>query len=131
MDSRTKRPLIAVTMGDPAGIGPEIVLKALADETVMAACRPLVIGDRGVLEQARSPAAFQGEIRVVAGPEEGAYTPPTVDLLDLHNVDLGSFQVGAVQEMCGRAAFEYVVKAVELATSKRVDAVTTAPINKE
>ena len=131
MDSRLEKPVIAVTMGDPAGIGPEIILKALADETVMAVCRPLVIGDRGVLEQARSFAAFQGEIRVVAGPEEGTYTRSTVDLLDLHNVDLGSFQVGAVQEMCGRAAFEYLVKAVELAAAQRVDAVTTAPINKE
>jgi 4-hydroxythreonine-4-phosphate dehydrogenase len=131
MGTRMQRPLIAVTMGDPAGIGPEVVLKALADETVMAACRPLVIGDRGVLEQARSFSRFQGQIRVVAGPEEGTYTPSTVDLLDLHNVDLGSLKVGTVQGMCGRAAFEYLVKAVELALSKRVDAVTTAPINKE
>jgi 4-hydroxythreonine-4-phosphate dehydrogenase len=131
MDSTMKRPLIAVTMGDPAGIGPEIILKALADEKVMAACRPLVIGDRGVLEQARNFAGFQGKIRVVGSPGDGAYTPSTVELLDLHNVDLGSLQVGAVQAMCGRAAFEYLVKAIELAASKRVDAVTTAPINKE
>jgi 4-hydroxythreonine-4-phosphate dehydrogenase len=131
MDSGMKRPIIAVTMGDPAGIGPEIILKAIADKEVMAACRPLVIGDRGVLEQARNFAGFEGKIRVVGSPNEGAYTPSTMDLLDLHNVDLGSLQVGAVQAMCGRAAFEYLVKAVELAASKLVAAVTTAPINKE
>jgi 4-hydroxythreonine-4-phosphate dehydrogenase len=131
MESRVKRPLIAVTMGDPAGIGPEIILKAVADEKVMAACRPLVIGDRGVLEQARDFAGFEGQIRVVGTPEEGTYIPSTVELLDLHNVALRSLQVGTVQGMCGRAAFEYLVKAVELAVSKRVDAVTTAPINKE
>lgn len=126
-----KRPLVAVTMGDPAGIGPEIILKALTDETVMAACRPLVIGNRGVLEQARRVSGFQGAIRTLASPEEGTHTPGTVDLLDLHNVDLGSLQVGMVQEMGGRAAFDYLERAVALAVSGKVDAVTTAPLNKE
>lgn len=125
------RPLIAVTMGDPAGIGPEIVLKALADEAVMAACRPLVIGDRGVLEKAREVTGSQAKIRIPSGPEEAASTRGTVDLVDLGNVDLGSVQVGKVQEICGRAAFQYLEKAVELAASKQVDAVATAPINKE
>jgi 4-hydroxythreonine-4-phosphate dehydrogenase len=126
-----KRPLIAVTMGDPAGIGPEIILKALADETVMAASHPLVIGDRGVLERVRRISGFEGAIRTVAGPEDGRHTPGAVDMVDLHNVDLGSLQVGAVQGMGGRAAFDYVERAVALAVSGRVDAVTTAPLNKE
>jgi len=126
-----KRPLIAVTMGDPAGIGPEIVVKALQDEEVMAASRPLVIGDRGVLEQAARFCEFQGKIRVVGGPEEGAYTLDTIELLDLENVELASLKIGAVQGMCGRAAFEYIQKAAELASSGRVDAIATAPINKE
>jgi 4-hydroxythreonine-4-phosphate dehydrogenase len=126
-----QRPLIAVTMGDPAGIGPEIILKALTDETVMAASRPLVIGDRGVLEQVRRISGFQGAIRTVAGPEGGRHTPGAVDLVDLHNVDLGSLQVGVVQGMGGRAALDYLERAVVLAVSGRVDAVTTAPLNKE
>jgi len=126
-----ERPLIAVTMGDPAGIGPEIVAKALQDQEVMAACRPLVIGDRGVLEQAARFCGCQGKIRVVTGPEEGAYTSGAVDILDLGNVDLDSLRLGVIQGMCGRAAFEYIEKAVELASSQRVDAMATAPINKE
>jgi len=126
-----KRPLVAVTMGDPAGIGPEIILKALTDETVMAACRPLVIGDRRVLEQARRVSGFHGAIKTVAGPEDCTHTPGTVNLLDLHNVDLGSLQVGVVQGMGGRAAFDYLERAVALAVSRKVDAVTTAPLNKE
>ncbi|MBP1727508.1 MAG: Pyridoxal phosphate biosynthesis protein, partial [Deltaproteobacteria bacterium] len=126
-----KRPLVAVTMGDPAGIGPEIILKALTDETVMAACRPLVIGDRRVLEQARRVSGFHGAIKTVAGPEDCTYTHGTVNLLDLHNVDLGSLQVGVVQGMGGRAAFDYLERAVALAVSRKVDAVTTAPLNKE
>jgi len=126
-----ERPLIAVTMGDPAGIGPEIILKALTDGTVMAACRPLVVGDRGVLEGARGISGFQGAIRTVAGPKEGRPTPGTLDLLDLHNVDLGSLEVGVVQGMGGRAAFDYLERAVALAVSGMVDAVATAPLNKE
>ena len=125
------RPLIAVTMGDPAGIGPEIVLKALKDQEVMAASRPLVIGDGRVLEQALKFCGLQADIRVVTGPEEGGYGPGTVDLLDLGNVDMNSLKMGLVQGMCGRAAYEYIEKAAELASSRRVEAIVTAPINKE
>jgi 4-hydroxythreonine-4-phosphate dehydrogenase len=118
-------------MGDPAGIGPEIILKALTDARVTAACRPLVIGNREVLEQAGRISGFHGAIKTVAGPEDGTHTPGTVDLLDLQNVDVGSLQVGVVQRMGGRAAFDYLERAVALALSRKVDAVTTAPLNKE
>jgi 4-hydroxythreonine-4-phosphate dehydrogenase len=126
-----ERPLIAVTMGDPAGVGPEIILKALTDESLTASSRPLVIGDRGVLERAQTFSGFQGGIRIVASPEEGTYRAGTVDLLDLGNVDLGSLQMGVVQGMGGRAAFDYLERAVGLALPGKVDAVATAPINKE
>ncbi len=125
------RLLVAITIGDPAGIGPEIVLKSVEDQEVLAACRPLVIGDRGVLEQAAKLCSVHAEIRLVTRPEEGAYRPGTIDLLDLGNVDRGSLRMGAIQGMCGRAAFEYIQKAVELASSRIVDAIATGPINKE
>ena len=125
------RLLVAITIGDPAGIGPEIVLKSVEDQEVQAACRPLVIGDRGVLEQAAKLCGVHAEIRVVTRPGEGAYRPGTIDLLDLGNVDRDSLKIGAIQGMCGRAAFEYIQKAVELASSRSVDAIATGPINKE
>lgn len=128
---RTERPLIAITIGDPAGIGPEIVLKALEDREVLSAARPLVIGDRGVLEQVLEFCSVQTHIRVVTGPQDGEYTPGTVDLIDLRNIDLDALQMGTVQQMCGRAAFEYIEKAVELAYFNRIDAIVTGPINKE
>ena len=131
MEWKIERPLIAVTMGDPAGIGPEIALKALEDQGVVAASRPLVIGDWGVMKQTAKSCGVQAEIRVVAGPEEGAFRPGTINLLDLSNVDQDSLQMGAVQAMCGRAAFEYIKKAVELASSGRVEAIATGPIHKE
>ena len=125
------RPLIAITMGDPAGIGPEIILKALQDGEVLAASRPLVIGDCEVLQQALGFCDFQGNIRVVEKVNDGGYVPGMVDLMDMNNVDLVSLKMGMVQRKCGRAAFEYIQKAVELASAERVDAVVTGPINKE
>lgn len=125
------RPRIAITMGDPAGIGPEIVLQALEDQEVLAASRPLVIGDLGVLEQARAFYGAHGKIRVVTESEDGKYISGTVDLIDLGNVDVGSLKMGVVSGMGGQAAFEYIEKAAELASSKKVDAIATGPINKE
>jgi 4-hydroxythreonine-4-phosphate dehydrogenase len=131
IELKMHRPLMAITMGDPAGIGAEVVLKAIEDRDVLAASRPLVIGDRGVLEEALVFCGIQRNIKVVENVEEGGYAPGTVDLMDLNNVDLGSLEMGVVQGICGRAAFEYVQKAVELASSIRVDAIVTGPINKE
>ncbi len=125
------RPLIAVTMGDPAGVGPEIVMKALEDQEVLAASRPLVVGDLGVLEQAKVFCRQPGEIRVVAEPEDGKYISGTVDLIDLGNVEMDSLKMGVISGMGGQAALEYIEKAVELASSKKVDAIATGPINKE
>jgi 4-phospho-D-threonate 3-dehydrogenase / 4-phospho-D-erythronate 3-dehydrogenase len=125
------RPLIAVTIGDPAGVGPEIVSRALQDRQVLAVCRPLVVGDRKVLEQAIHFCGIEMEIRAVLRPEDGEYRSGMIDLLDLDNVEMQSLKMGAIQGMCGRAAFEYIAKAVELASSRRVDAIATAPINKE
>lgn len=128
---KVDRSLLAITIGDPAGIGPEIVLKALQDQEVLAACRPLVVGDRGVLKQATKFCGIQAEIRVVTRPEDGEYRSGTVDLLDLGNVAMDSLKIGAIQEMCGRAAFEYIERAAALAKSGQVDAIVTGPINKE
>jgi 4-hydroxythreonine-4-phosphate dehydrogenase len=118
-------------MGDPAGIGPEIVVMALADEQVLAACNPLVIGDRKVLAQATGFCKLKASIRVVTKPESGEHTSGTLNLLDLDNINLDRLEMGVVQESCGRAAFEYIKKGVELASAKRVHGIATAPINKE
>ena len=125
------RPRIAITMGDPAGIGPEIVMQAMVDQAVLAAARPLLVGDLGVLEQAKASCGLHGKIRVVTEPEDGKYISGTVNLMDLGNVDVASLKMGVVSEMAGRAALECIEKAVELASSKKVDAIATGPINKE
>lgn len=126
------RPLIAIPMGDPAGIGPEIVLKTVADEETQRIARCIVVGSRKVFEYAMNyPGSPRLEINVVKTPEDGKYEPGVLNLIDLDNIDMGQFRVGEVNGMCGRAAYEYIAKSIELANARIVDAVSTTPINKE
>ncbi len=131
MSERTELPLLAITMGDPAGIGPEIVLKTLAHAEVFARCRPLVIGDRRILERASEWVGQHGiTVDVVAEPESGRYEPGIVTLLDLGNAAPDECPPGEISAAAGRAAVDYVVRACDLALSGDVDAMVTAPLNK-
>ena len=129
-DPSNTRPLLAITLGDPAGIGPEIILKALAHEAVFERCRPLVIGDRRILDRAAEWVESELPIVDVASPAESLYRPGTVSLLDLHNADPAECPVGVESAPAGRAAVEYVLRAADLAMAGEVDAVVTAPLNK-
>ncbi|MFN8492018.1 MAG: 4-hydroxythreonine-4-phosphate dehydrogenase PdxA [Caldilineaceae bacterium] len=126
------RPLLAITLGDPAGVGPEIVLKALAQAEVYEQCRPLVIGDRRILERALpwvgNPALT---FDVVQSPAAGQYAPNIITLLDLNNADPAEIPSGKVSAAAGRAAVEYVFRACDLTMKGETDAVVTAPLNKE
>lgn len=126
------RAYIAVPLGDPAGIGPEIVLKAVADPEILAMARVVVIGDKKVLENAKKfPGSPQLEIRTIEHPVEGTYEEGILNLIDLDNVRMEDFTLGKVNGMCGKAAFEYIRKAIDLANAKEVAAVSTTPVNKE
>ncbi|MCL2539532.1 MAG: 4-hydroxythreonine-4-phosphate dehydrogenase PdxA, partial [Oscillospiraceae bacterium] len=122
-------PVIAVTMGDPAGIGPEIVVKALADEQIKKAARCVVIGSGNVLENTCRLLGAPLEIKSIEDPQE--YACGAINLIEAGEVDMESFGVGTVSGMCGRAAYDYIAKSIELAVAGKVDAVATAPINKE
>ncbi|MDW7674210.1 MAG: 4-hydroxythreonine-4-phosphate dehydrogenase PdxA, partial [Bacillota bacterium] len=125
------RPIIAITLGDPGGIGPEITAKALDIPEIYECCRPLVIGDAGLMVEAARIAKVDLAIRAVKDPEEGIYQYGTIDVLDLGNVDLDKLEYGKVTELGGEACFQYIVKGIELALASKVDAVTTGPIHKE
>ncbi len=125
------RQLIAIPMGDPAGIGPEIVAKAVASLEVSEAADCVVIGDRTVLENAVRITGVDLTVRVISEPEEGEYRENVLNLIDLDNVDQAQFAFGRVSGMCGRAAYECIAKSIELALARQVDAVATPPINKE
>ena len=125
-------PLIAIPMGDPAGIGPEIVIKTLADETTQSMARCVIVGSKKVLELAMGyPDMPRLEINAVEDPRDGDYRPGVLNLIDLDNVDMDKFKVGEVSGMCGKAAYEYIAKSIELANARIADAVSTTPINKE
>jgi 4-phospho-D-threonate 3-dehydrogenase / 4-phospho-D-erythronate 3-dehydrogenase len=124
------RPVLAITMGDPAGIGPEIVLKALAHADVFARCRPLLIGDRRILERAAGWLGPLPQFDVVVDPAHGAYQPGRVTLLDLENAAPDRIPVGEESAAAGAAAVAYVFRACDLAVAGKVDAVVTAPLNK-
>jgi len=126
-----ERPILAITLGDPAGVGPEITLKALRHEHVFSRCRPLVIGDQRILQRA---AGWLGDaplrVETVSDPSAGRYEAGTLPLLDLCNAPVEDIPVGQVSAAAGRAAVAYVFRACDLAMQGAVDAVVTAPLNK-
>jgi 4-hydroxythreonine-4-phosphate dehydrogenase len=126
-----ERPLLAITVGDPAGIGPEVVVAALAKRVVRGACRPLVLGDARVLRQAAAVLGRRFPARVVTSAAEAGRYRERVCLLDLANADPDTIPIGRVSAAAGRAAAQCITRAVELARSGEVAGIVTAPINKE
>ena len=127
-----ERPILAITMGDPASIGPEITVKALARQEIYQICRPLVVGDACMLERARRVTRLE-DIRVhrVTASTEAEYAPGTIDVLDMRLVDAEALPVGRVSAAAGEAAFRYVEKAITLAMVDEVDGTVTNAFNKE
>ena len=127
-----KRPIIAVTVGDPAGIGPEVVLGALADEEVYARCMPVVIGHAGILRRcAESAGQPPPEICAVEHPREARGCARAINLVCVETPGIEDIRPGAISREAGAAAEAYIRKACDLALSGEIDAITTAPINKE
>jgi 4-hydroxythreonine-4-phosphate dehydrogenase len=124
------RPVVAITMGDAAGVGPEVVVKALADPAVYDRCRPLVVGDARRLRRAVEITGVALEVSPVNGPEDGGYRSGTVDVLDLDCIP-DDLPFGELSEVAGEGAYRFIETAVELASSHRVGAICTAPLNKE
>ena len=126
------KPLLAVTMGDPAGIGPEIIVKALAESRLYDICTPVVVADPTVIRHAVSDIVHAGcRVHIVATPEAARGEVGTVDVLPLEGIDLAGFVPGKLEARCGDAAFRSVAKAIELALAGKVDGTVTAPLNKE
>ena len=131
VDADVQKPAIAITMGDPCGIGPEVVVKALADPRVYASCRPLVIGNTFAMRQAVQATGLPLDINETGDPVNAGRNPAVVDVVDIHNLNPEDITVGQISVPCGKAAMEWVTKAGELALAGIVDAIATAPLNKE
>ena len=118
-------------MGDPAGVGPEIIAMSLARKEVYEQCRPIVVGDAAMMQLGVKAAGVDLKVRAVEKVADAKYEFGTMDVLDLKLVDPSQFAYGKVSPQCGNAAFESVRKAIELAMSGEVDGTVTAPLNKE
>ncbi|WP_338788214.1 4-hydroxythreonine-4-phosphate dehydrogenase PdxA [Metabacillus sp. FJAT-53654] len=127
-----QKPIVGITMGDAAGVGPEIILKSLAKEEMYEISRPLVIGDSKILERAKSFVNSELKIESVNAEnlENLAYEYGTVFCLDL-NLLSEELKVGQVSKEAGHAAFKYLETAIELAKQEKISAICTAPLNKE
>ncbi len=125
------KPLVAITMGDAAGIGPEVVAKALTDPEIYRICRPLVIGAGVVMQKALNLIKVKMVLGEVKEVTDAGGVSNTLDILDLHNLDEKEVTVGQICKACGKASVEYIIKAAQLALHKSIDALVTAPINKE
>ncbi|MDT0541664.1 MULTISPECIES: 4-hydroxythreonine-4-phosphate dehydrogenase PdxA [Streptomyces] len=126
----TPLPLIAVTMGDGAGIGPEVVVAALLDDAVLTRCRPVVIGDARRLREAARILGLDCDIAVVDHPRDAEFTPGRVNVVDLGLLP-ADLAWGELSPVAGGAAYAYIERAAELAVAGEVHAICTAPLNKE
>ena len=124
-------PIIAITMGDPASIGPEIAVKALKDKKIYEICRPLIAGDAGVFEKIIVELGLDVKVNRIEKPADAGFAFGTIDIVDLKNVDTSKLEYGKIDAMCGEASFRSVEKVIQLALAGEVDATVTGPINKK
>lgn len=124
-------PVLGITMGDPAGVGPEITAKALARPEVAASCRPIVIGDRSVMAATLALLRSPLTLHAVTSVEHSEFKPGHLECLDLANVDAASLPRATVSAEAGRAAYAYIEAGVRLCQDGKIDGIVTAPVNKE
>ena len=123
-------PVIGITMGDATGVGPEIIVKSLNHDVVYQQCRPLVIGDAGRLEQANEIVKGSMKVRRIKEATEARYEPGTIDCVDL-NLIPPELPFGQLSAIAGDGAYQFIARAVQLAEAGQIDAICTAPLNKE
>jgi len=124
------KPILGITMGDAAGVGPEIIVKALADQGIYDMCRPVVIGDKKILERAVAATGVAVRCRAIDKAAEGGQEFGVIDVIDLDNLP-ADLPFGKLDKAAGKAAYEYIETAAKLALNQEIHAIVTAPINKE
>jgi 4-hydroxythreonine-4-phosphate dehydrogenase len=126
-----KQPILGVTMGDPAGVGPEIIARAAVDPAVRRDSRPVVIGAASTMQSAVTLIGAALTVHAVKHVADCRWADGTLEVLDLANVDMQTLPRAVVSAAAGRAAYDYVERAVALAQAREIDGIVTAPINKE
>jgi 4-hydroxythreonine-4-phosphate dehydrogenase len=124
-------PRLAVTMGDPAGIGPEIAVMALLDQAVTSICRPVLIGDASVIRDIIERLGLPASVHAIHRIDDAAFESGQIDVFDLGIMNGQDIPFGMINATCGEASFQAVRKAIELAMAGEVEGTVTGPINKK
>lgn len=124
------RPITALTMGDPAGIGPEICVGAMLDKEIHEICRPFMIGSITIMEKAGKVLEKELKFNKISEPEEAKYEYGVIDIIETGDYDTDALEWGKEQALAGQMAMDFILKSIELGMAKKIDAVSTAPIHK-
>nr|WP_276020653.1 4-hydroxythreonine-4-phosphate dehydrogenase PdxA [Acetivibrio straminisolvens] len=131
-ENHVEKPIVGIPLGDVAGIGPEIVVKALKEENIYRFLTPVVIGSKDAVCQALEICGLDSRINVIDETLHGLISDSSaINLVDTGDIGVSNIKMGQVQAQCGEAAFNYIKRAVELAMDGKIDAVATTPISKE
>lgn len=130
MNSYENRPFIGLSMGDPLGIGPEILVQALSDPDIYAVCRPLVLGDPGIMARACDLLSGEMTLHGIETPDQGRYEPGCIDLVPLSTLSADVIGLSTPTPDIGKAMEIYITRGTTLALDKKIDALVTCPITK-
>jgi 4-hydroxythreonine-4-phosphate dehydrogenase len=131
VNSNADGPLVALTMGDVAGVGPEVIARAWRESPLRTLSRPFVVGSRSVLERALACVGVAADVQEITRPEEAEPSARVIPCLESTDQDLADVRPGRVDPRAGRAAYDFLTTAIDLALEGRIDAITTLPLNKE
>ena len=126
----SKMPVLLVTLGDPAGVGPEVTVRGVVEEVANGRVIPVVVGDVRVVEKAARSFAPGTSVSSIESPRSASSDPNIINVLDIANCDPEGFEIGEIAAYTGNAAYEYVVRAAELCLAGDADGIVTAPLNK-
>lgn len=125
------KPIIAITMGDPASIGPEVAVKALAKKEIYKICNPIIVGDARVIQKTLDELKIEKKNNIISDVQDAKFEKSEIDVYHIEMVDVEKLEIGKVSAMAGEAAFQSVKKVIELAMENKVNATVTAPLHKE
>lgn len=124
------RPVTAITMGDPAGIGPEIVVGTMLSKEIHECCKPFVIGSQAIMERAAKVLGVELAYNQISDPSEAKYEYGVIDILETGSYDTDSIEWGKEQKLAGQMSIDWIMKSIELGLARKIDAVSTSPIHK-
>ena len=125
-----KKPTIGITMGDAAGIGPEIITKTYQKKEIFSSANIIVIGDKSIIKEAMTLVKSDIQLNIITSIKQAKFKYKVMDLIDLNILNKSKFAIGKVDKEIGKASVQYIIEATQLALSREIDAIVSAPLNK-